>query len=261
MAQTGRLTGKLTVLIGAAGLLGRAFARRILQEGGSAVLADRNLASCEDLAKQLSMDCPESRVLCCFVDTSDAISIGELISHSKALSGRIDAVVNAAYARGPGYGARVEDVTFANFCGNVSLQIGGYFLVSQLFTAFFKNQGDGNVINISSIYGVVAPRFDIYQQTSMTVPVEYAVSKSALIHLTKYLAKYFSGSGIRFNCISPGGIFDSQPAEFVARYNQFGMSKGMLDAQDICGALTFLLCDDSRHVNGHNLIVDDGWIN
>src|SRR5580700_7486378 len=116
MAQAGRLTGKVTVLIGAAGLLGRAFARRILREGGSAILADFNLTACEALARQLTTDYPESRARSHFVDTSDAASIGDLILHAKALSGRIDAVVNAAYARGPGYGARFEDVTLPNFC-------------------------------------------------------------------------------------------------------------------------------------------------
>ena len=202
MTGTGRLAGKATVLIGAAGRIGRAFAHRIAQEGGSVILADCNLGGCEDLGRQLSTEYPESKALCHFVDTSDATSVSELVSTANSLNGRIDAVVNAAYPRGPGYGARFEEVTYVNFSRNVSLQIGGNFLVSQLFSVFFRQQGYGNVINISSIYGVVAPRFDIYEHTSMTMPVEYAVAKSALIHLNKYLASYFAGSGIRFNCIS-----------------------------------------------------------
>ena len=258
---TGRLAGKITVLIGAAGRMGRVFARSIVREGGSVVLADCDTGGCERLKEQLLTEYPGATVEFQFADTSDADSIAALLSTAQSLTGRIDAVVNAAYPRGPGYGARFEEVIYANFTRTVSQQIGGYFLVSQLFSMFFKQQGHGNVINISSIYGVVAPRFDIYDDTSMTMPVEYAVSKAALHHLTKYLVSYFSGSGIRFNCISPGGILDSQPESFVARYNAYAMSKGMLDAEDICGALVFLLSDESRYVNGQNVIVDDGWTN
>jgi NAD(P)-dependent dehydrogenase (short-subunit alcohol dehydrogenase family) len=261
MVCSGRLAGKVTVLIGAAGRLGRVFARSIVREGGSVVLADCETGNCERLKEQLLDEYPAAAVETQFADTSDADSIRALLSTTASLTGRIDAVVNAAYPRGPGYGARFEEVLYANFTRTVSQQIGGYFLVSQLFSMFFKQRGNGNVINISSIYGVVPPRFDIYDGTSMTMPVEYAVAKAALLHLTKYLASYFSGSGIRFNCISPGGILDAQPESFVARYNAYAMSKGMLDAEDICGALVFLLSDDSRYVNGQNLIVDDGWTN
>ena len=71
--------------------------------------------------------------------------------------------------------------------------LGGYFLTSQQFAKYFQKQGYGNIVNIASIYGVVAPKFEIYNETDMTSPVEYAVIKSGLIHLTKYMARYFKG--------------------------------------------------------------------
>tara|TARA_B100000683_G_C12074933_1_gene384376 strand:- start:195 stop:539 length:345 start_codon:yes stop_codon:yes gene_type:complete len=112
---------------------------------------------------------------------------------------------------------------------------------------------------MSSIYGVVTPKFDVYRDTPMTMPVEYAVIKSGLIHLTKYMAKYFKGSKIRVNSISPGGIFNNQPKSFIKNYNKFGLNKGMLDVNDICGTLIFLLSEHSANINGQNIIVDDGW--
>ena len=255
----GRLRGKLTVLVGGAGQLGSAFARRILQEGGSLVLADRDIERGESLARELSGENLASMVEFIFVDICDTESVRSLIANANSLGNRIDAVVNAGYPRGPRYGTRLEDVTYQDFCANINLQIGGYFLVSQQFALYFKQQGHGNVINLASIYGVVAPRFGIYDSTSMTMPVEYAVVKSSLLHLNKYFARYFPNSGIRFNCISPGGILNGQADGFVEKYNSFGLSKGMLDADDVGGALIFLLSDDSRFVNGQNLIVDDGW--
>jgi len=125
---------------------------------------------------------------------------------------------------------------------------------------YFQKQGYGNIINISSIYGVISPKFEIYNNTGMTTPVEYAAIKSGMLHLTKYMAKYFKGKNIRVNAISPGGILDGQPEEFLKKYNKQCLTKGMLDKNDLNGALVFLLSDMSKFVNGQNLIVDDGFV-
>ena len=93
----------------------------------------------------------------------------------------------------------------------------------------------------------------------MTKEVEYAVSKSAIVHLTRYLARYLKGRNIRVNCVSPGGVWDSQPELFVERYNGYCLNKGMLDAADLAGTFVFLLSDMSRHIQGQNLVVDDGF--
>ena len=93
----------------------------------------------------------------------------------------------------------------------------------------------------------------------MTMPVEYAAIKSALIHLTKYMAKYLKDKNVRVNCISPGGILDKQPESFLEQYKSNCLSKGMLDPEDIMGALVFLLSDASKFINGQNIIVDDGF--
>jgi NAD(P)-dependent dehydrogenase (short-subunit alcohol dehydrogenase family) len=93
----------------------------------------------------------------------------------------------------------------------------------------------------------------------MTVPVEYAAIKAGIIHLTRYLAKYLKSKNIRVNCISPGGILDSQPKVFLKKYKEKCINKGMLDAKDLNSALDFLLSSDSKFVNGQNIIIDDGF--
>ena len=115
------------------------------------------------------------------------------------------------------------------------------------------------LINISSIYGVIAPKFEIYENTLMTTPVEYAAIKSGLIHLTKYMAKYFKGMNIKVNTLSPGGILDSQPEDFLVKYKKECSNKGMLNKSDLKGTLIYLLSDMSKYVNGQNIIVDDGF--
>ena len=172
---------------------------------------------------------------------------------------KIDALVNNAYPRNKNYGRKFEDVTYEDFCENVNMHLGGYFLMMQQFAEHFKKQGHGNIINIASIYGVIAPRFDIYDNTDMTMPVEYAAIKSAIIHLTKYVAKYYKGYNIRVNCISPGGIYNNQPEPFIKSYNEYALNRGILDSSDITGILLFLLSNESKYINGQNIIVDDGW--
>jgi NAD(P)-dependent dehydrogenase (short-subunit alcohol dehydrogenase family) len=239
---------KVVVIAGAAGLLGKEFVNAVANHGGIPIQAD------------LKVDkVPENKFDRYPLDITSGDSLLALINYCKEKYGRIDSFVNSAYPRGKNYGRKFEDVSYQDFCENINLHLGGYFLASQKFSVFFKSQGFGNIINVSSIYGVIAPRFSIYENTPMTMPVEYAAIKSALIHISKYMMRYYQGYKIRFNCITPGGIFDNQPESFLQQYKKFSQTKGMLDTSDLCGALLFLLSDLSEFVNGQNIIVDDGW--
>jgi NAD(P)-dependent dehydrogenase (short-subunit alcohol dehydrogenase family) len=193
------------------------------------------------------------------LNITDISSIGQLIAFLDKKYGKIDALVNNAYPRNKNYGRKFEDVTYSDFCENINLNLGGYFLMSQQFLKYFSKQGFGNIINISSIYGIIAPRFEIYEGTKMTMPVEYAAIKSALVHLTKYMAKYYKGKNIRINAISLGGLLDNQPEPFLQKYASFCLNKGMLNTTDINGTLLFLLSDLSASLNGQNIVVDDGF--
>ena len=104
-----------------------------------------------------------------------------------------------------------------------------------------------------------APKFEHYKDTKMVSPIEYSAIKSGIISITKYLAKYLKDDQIRVNCVSPGGIKNKQPHKFLKKYKDSCLSKGMLDASDIVGTLIFLLSDDSKYINGQNIIIDDGW--
>jgi NAD(P)-dependent dehydrogenase (short-subunit alcohol dehydrogenase family) len=117
----------------------------------------------------------------------------------------------------------------------------------------------GSARSGTSIYGVVAPKFGIYEGTNMTKPVEYAAIKSALIHLSRYISTYISDTRFRINCVSPGGIFDNQAEPFLERYTAHTRGQGMLDTGDVLGAMLFLVSDMSIHITGQNLVVDDGF--
>ncbi len=252
------LNGKLIVVTGGAGVIGQCFVRGIADRSGIAVIADIDFVAAKRLQQEIESDHP-GRTEAAWLDITSKDSICALIGDLQLRHGRIDAVVNNAYPRNSNYGRKLEDVAYADFCENVDMHLGGYFLVAQQFCLAFKKQGGGNVVNMSSIYGVMPPRFEVYDGTPMTMPVEYAAIKSAVVQLTRYFAQYFKGMGIRVNCLSPGGIFADQPAGFLNAYNGMCASKGMLDPQDVKGALMFLLSDESKFMTGQNIIVDDGF--
>lgn len=243
------LNDKVIVVVGGSGLLGQAIVKSIIQHQGTPIIADINPP---DKLTDVHMDYM-------YLDITSKNSINKCISDIVQKYSKIDGVVISAYPRNKNYGKKFEEVNYEDFCENVNLHLGGYFLVAQQFALFFEKQGFGNIIFLSSIYGVVPPRFEIYEGTNMTMPVEYACIKSAIIHLAKYMAKYFKGKNIRVNCVSPGGIIDNQPESFVQSYKKYCLNKGMLNTEDVAGTLIFLLSDGSMYINGQNIIVDDGF--
>jgi NAD(P)-dependent dehydrogenase (short-subunit alcohol dehydrogenase family) len=251
------LKDKVIVIAGGAGLLGRHFCSAIASQGGVAIVADVNLAFAQQVASEIKAN--NGRAEAAFLNITDAASVEDLIAALHATYGCIDAVVNNAYPRNKSWGRKLEDVTYADFCENLGAHLGGYFLVAQKFAMYFRANGGGNIVNMASIYGTQAPRFEIYVDAPMTMPVEYAAIKSSIIQLTRYFAQYYKADGVRCNALSPGGILNQQTETFLRKYNNHCGEKGMLEAQDIVGTLVFLLSNDSRYVTGQNLIVDDGF--
>jgi NAD(P)-dependent dehydrogenase (short-subunit alcohol dehydrogenase family) len=252
------LNDKVIVVTGGAGLIGRAFCNAVCEAGGTVVVAEINEVQGKKISEELAAKY-NGRAFFSTVDITSEDSVRALIAAVDKKYGRIDGLVNNAYPRNKNYGARFEDVAYRDFVENVGMHVGGYFLISQQFLAYFEKQKKGNIVNMGSIYGVMGPRFQIYEGTAMTMAVEYAVIKAGIINLTRYIARYYQRLNIRCNAISPGGVFNNQDPAFVARYNSFGTNKGMIDAADLCGTLVYLLSDASSCVNGQNIMVDDGW--
>jgi NAD(P)-dependent dehydrogenase (short-subunit alcohol dehydrogenase family) len=257
--MTFSLDGGAVVITGGAGRIGRTFCEAVAQHGGIAVVADTAAAAAEATAERLRAKFGPKAAIAVPFDITDAESIDAAIAKVGERCGRIDALVNNAYPRNARWGAPFEKVTYGDFCDNVSMHLGGYFLTSQRFCLRFVEQRRGAIVNMASIYGVVAPRFEVYAGTAMTMPVEYAAIKAGVLHLTSYMAQYLKPHGVRVNAISPGGVFADQASEFVARYAAHAAGGKMLKAEDLAGALIYLLSPAGAHVTGQNLIIDDGW--
>ena len=252
-----QLEGKVIVITGGAGLIGQSFVKASLEEGATVVIAEKDVQCANAFVDSLYEK--KKNVLVQVMDITCTNSIVSSISEIHKKFGRIDALVNNAYPRNKNYGADWFDVTYEDFSENISMNLGGYFICIQQFSKYFQKQSYGNIVNIASIYGCIAPRFDIYDGLNMTMPVEYAAIKSALIHLSKFMAKALKGMNIRVNCLSPGGVHDKQPEKFTRSYSAHCLNNGMLGSEDISGTLIFLLSDSSNYINGQNIIVDDGF--
>jgi len=254
------LQNKTIVVVGAAGSIGQVIVRETLTAGANVVALDRNTGGLDALSQ--SAEAWDSRLRTSLVDMTDRASIEQALAHAEAEFGSVDGAVNTAYPRNANYGRHFFDVEFGDFCENTGLHMGGYFLFMQCCARYaLAQQRPFSLVNLSSIYGSMAPRFDVYAGTAMTMPVEYAAIKAGLEHMTRYVNAYMKGrqSGFRANCVSPGGILAGQNETFLAQYGEHCLSKGMLDADDVTGAIVFLLSDFSRYLAGQNLIVDDGF--
>jgi len=253
------LNNQVIVITGGAGLIGQEFVKAVVEENGIAIIADINEELGNQVKDNLSNELDTDNIDFVQLDITSKDSLQDCINYLSNKYNRIDSLVNNAYPRNKNYARHFFDVEYEDFVENLGLNLGGYFTTSQQFSKYFQRQGYGNIINISSIYGVIAPKFEVYENTPMTMPVEYAAIKAGLIHLTKYMAKYFKGMNIKVNTLSPGGIFDNQADAFLEKYKKECLNKGMLDKSDLKGTLVYLLSDMSKYMNGQNIIVDDGF--
>ena len=245
-----------TVLVtGGAGKIGSAFCKGIINNGGKVIIGDIS----REQGMTLEENIQSNDAVFIEVDTSNIESIKNLIEVGENHFKKIDSAVHCAYPTSSQWGTRFEEIEAESLSKDLFSQLGGAILFSQQIISYFREQGGGHLVHIASIHGISAPKFEHYEGTDMTSPIEYTAIKSGIVAITKYLSKYCKGENIRVNAISPGGILDNQPADFLRRYTESSNSKGMLNSEDIVGTLIFLLSSQSQFINGQNIIVDDGW--
>lgn len=240
------LKDRIIIVTGGNGLIGKAIINDIKQNGGIAINADISLTT----------NIENHEIYC---DITNRDSINKLVSIVINEFGRIDGLVNNAYPRTKDWGNKFEDIKTESWKENVDMQMNSVFNFSQEVLKHMKKQGEGSIVNIASIYGVVGNDFTVYEGTELTSPAAYSAIKGGIINFSKYLASYYGKDNIRVNCVSPGGIFDNQNSVFVKNYEDKTPLGRMGRPDDIAPAVTFLLSDKTAYITGHNLIVDGGW--
>lgn len=254
------LKNKVIVFTGAAGLIGRHCTQKLLKEQAKLVLVDSDQRSLKSLEEKMKLEHPNSETMFEYIDISDEKSLDRLITSCLNKFDRIDCLVNCAYPRTADWHFKFEDIVFGSWQRNVDMHLNSYFLISQKIAQQMMKQRSGNIINFSSIYGLIGPDFSLYAGLdSMTMPAAYAAIKGSISNLTRYMASYLGAYNIRVNALCPGGVKDQQPESFVKKYEEKTPLKRMATVEDIYGSLFFLISDLSQYVTGVNLPVDGGW--
>lgn len=239
------LKDKVIIVTGAMGLLGSAFVNDLKGKGAIVIAADINCES-NTLDQTLKLD------------VTNETNIIEGLNWVVKTYGRIDGLVNNAYPRTKDWGTRFEDIPFDSWEKNMSMQFNSIHLLTQkVMPELIKSKG--SIVNIGSIYGVVGPSFEVYDDTTMTMPAAYSAIKGGLINYTKYICTYFGGKGVRANTVSPGGIFDGQPDSFVKKYEALTPLKRMGNPDDIAPTVSFLFSEGAAYITGQNIVIDGGW--
>lgn len=258
------LRDRVIILTGGAGMLGREYMLALAGAGAYVVVADTDTdAGPKVVAEAGSGMFTET-------DVTSKRSVEAMVSRTLDDVGRIDGLVNNAAIDpkfDPAHAGEHLD-SFENFPleqwnRSLAVNLTGMFLCAQAVARPMLARGSGVIVNVSSIYGLVGPDQRIYQAPGSTTttykPVIYPVTKSAVLGLTRYLATYWSGKNIRVNTLTPGGVYANHSAEFVRRYSDRTPLGRMADRDEYCGALLFLLSEQSSYMTGGNLVVDGGW--
>lgn len=239
------LSNNNIIVTGSEGLLGKAIIACITQNGGNAI--------CIDIADSSTN---ENYFTCNVTDEAEVNSVFDTIINKYE---KIDGLVNCAYPRTGDWGKYFDNESLESWNKNIELQTSNVFLTIKKLAPHFVKNKNGSVVNIASIYGVVGNNFSLYENTTITSPSAYTLIKGGIINFTKYLASFYGKHNIRFNCVSPGGIYNNQNEQFVKNYNAMVPLKRMGSPADIAPSVIFLLSPASAYITGHNLIVDGGW--
>lgn len=262
------LKDRVAIVTGGVGFLGVHYCQSLGEFGAHVVVADLDQVTSTEVAHHVT-ESTDVEAFGIAVDVSKPESVQEMVRKTMDKFGRIDILVNNA-ALDPKFDSehtgehtnRFEDFPIGMWQDALDVNITGMFLCAQAVTKPMLEANSGLIVNVSSTYGIVGPDQRLYQREGEDVqfkPVTYTVTKSAVLGLTKYLAAYFHGTGIRVNTLTPGGVFAGHDEEFVRRYSNKTILGRMAEPEDMCGALLFLVSDASSYMTGANLIVDGGW--
>lgn len=251
------LKGKVAIVTGACGWLGSAMSRALAEAGARVVVTSRDRLQAVKFAAALPGD---GHFGICF-SQGDSDSIPGFVSAVVEQMGQIDVLVNNAYG---GPGPDIESATADDFDQAYHTGVTGYFLVARDIARHLRDrQSSGSIINIGSMYGLVASYPSAYEGLAANSPPNYHALKGGIVHLTRHLAVYWAKDKIRVNTLSPGAF--PKPAVrdkiegFVERLEEKVPLGRTGRPEELKGAVVLLASDAGSYITGQNLLVDGGW--
>lgn len=247
------MTGKVAVVTGGTGIVGKHIAEGMAEAGATTVIASRNQDRCEEYANELrgrGLDAVGERI-----DLSDEGSILDLVKTVNQRCGKIDALINNSVLR------CMSDAydPVEKWEESMRVNLTGVYLLSRAVLKDMIERKSGSIVNIGSIQGMIGPDLSLYVGTDLKAIPDYFVHKHGMVGMTKFLAALGGPHGVRVNCVSPGGFDSGQTSVFTERYDARTYLKRMANGEDIKGAVVYLASDASIYVTGANLPVDGGY--
>ena len=270
--QAFSLDGRTALITGAAGLLGAQHASALLESGARVILTDLNEDKLLEKYSILSNEYGKTNIVLKAMDVTSQKSVKDVATELGKMGILVNILINNA-AIDPKVGesreilesSRLENFQIDQWNLQIAVGLTGAFICSQVFGGLMaKNQKGGVILNIASDLSVIAPDQRLYRNDSLSEdlqpvkPITYSVIKAGLVGLTRYLATYWTGGGVRCNALSPGGVVHGQNEEFVARLKSLIPMGRMAQIDEYRSAIQFLCSDASNYMNGQNIIMDGG---
>ncbi len=257
------LSGRVALITGGAGHIGRDVAAALAELGATVAIADRDDEAADEVCAGLSRDYGiKAKAFPIDFELEDEDTVKALPGEVVGALGGLDILVNGAAFVGTseliGWNVPFEEQSAETWRRALEVNLTSAFVLVQASIGALKRSGRGSVINIASIYGMLGPDMSIYEDSGMGNPAAYGASKGGLIQLTRWLATVLAPD-VRVNAITPGGVSRGQPDNFREKYTARTPLRRMAREEDMKGAAAFLAGDAAAYVTGHNLVIDGGW--
>jgi NAD(P)-dependent dehydrogenase (short-subunit alcohol dehydrogenase family) len=248
------LKDKVAVVVGGVGKIGFPMAEALAEAGALVYIASSRKDGYEKALQKLSGAGLKVRGI--RLDMSDEKSVQQALIKIEQDSKIPDILINSGCNRPM---RKFMEDSVENWDLSMSVNARGIFVTCRAFANKMSEQGSGSIINVSSIYGIVAPDMNIYEGSNFETEPDYPFIKGGVIMFSKYLASYYANHGVRVNCIAPGGFFNNQPEPFLTKYTDKVLLGRMACHDDMKGAALFFASKASDYITGHVLPVDGGW--
>lgn len=266
-----RIDGKVVVITGGAGLIGRRHTEAVLEGGGIPVLLDIFEEPLTKLKEQFLKEYPEQILETFVADITKKEELEKIKDYLLETYGHIDGLINNA-ANNPkmeGGAKNMGAIQFHNLplsIWNEDMAVGltGAFLCAQVFGTVMENQGKGVVINVASDYGIISPDQRIYrkegvrEEDQIIKPISYSVVKHGMIGMTKYLATYWAKKGIRVNTLCPASLENGQEPEFIEKISNLIPMGRMSRPEEYPATILYMLSEASSYMTGATVLLDGG---
>ena len=257
MTDIFNLKGSCALITGGAGLLGEMHCEAIIEHGGTVIVADYDIDEAKKVSQKLNKKYGSSKSFWAYLDVLDKQSIVDVVKGFPQINILINnAAKNPKVQKGSKVGSTFESMSLEQWKDGMNTTLDGAFLCSQVLCEKFLSDGGGVILNISSDLGVIAPDQRIYSEGKK--PITYSVSKFGLIGMTKYLATYYAGRNIKVNSLSPGGVYNEQPKDFVKKLTNLIPMGRMANRDEYKGAIVFLCSAASSYMTGENIVMNGG---